>query len=145
MLSLPSLRFVKRTENARTPTRNSPKAAGVDLYSAYDVTMPARGNPLISTDLQIQFPEGCYGRIAPRSGMALEHHIEVGGGVIDEDCRGNLCVILFSHSDVPYAVSQGDRIAQLICENIYYPTLTEVQILDITERGEGGFDSTGRN
>jgi len=77
--------------------------------------------------------------------MALEHHIDVGGGVIDEEYRGNLCVILFNHSDVPYAVSRGDRIAQLICEKIYYPTLTEVQILDITERGAGGFDSTGKN
>jgi len=142
MSSLPSLRFVKRTENARTPTRNSPKAAGVDLYSAYDVTVPAKGNALISTDLQIRLPEGCYGRIAPRSGMALEHHIDVGGGVIDEDYRGNICVILFNHS---YAVSSGDRIAQLICENISYPTLTEVQILDITERGECVFGSTGKN
>ena len=67
--------------------------------------MPARGNALISTDLQIQLPEGCYGRIAPRSGMALEHHIDLGGGVIDEDYRGNLCVILFNHPDAPYAVS----------------------------------------
>ena len=115
------------------------------MYSAYDVTVPARGNALISTDLQIQLPEGCYGRIAPRSGMALEHHIDVGGGVIDQDYPGNLCVILFNHSDVPYAVSRGDRIAQLICEKIYYPTLTEVQLLDITERGERGFRSTGKN
>ena len=97
-------------------TRESPKAAGVDLYSAYDVTVPARGNVLISTDLQIQLPEGSYGRIAPRSGLALEHHIDIGGGVIDQDYRGNLGVILFNHSDVPYAVSRGDRIAQLICE-----------------------------
>jgi len=123
MSSLPSLRFVKRTENHRTPTRKSPKAAGVDLYSAYDVTVPARGNALISTDLQIELPEGCYGRIAPRSGMALEHHIDVGGGVIDEDYRGNLCVILFNHSDVPYVVSCGDRIAH--SQNFTYPIFTK--------------------
>ena len=92
----------------------------------------------MSTDLQIQLPEGCYGRIAPRSGMALEHHIDVGGGVIDQDYRGNLCVILFHHSDVPYSISRADRIAQLICEKIYCHTLTEVHLLDITERGEGG-------
>jgi len=145
MASLPSLRFVKQAENAQTPTRKSLKTAGVDLYSAYDVTVPARRNALISTDLQIQLPEVCYVRIAPRSGMALEHQIDVGGGVIDEDYRGNLCVILFNDSDVPYAVSRGDCIAQLICEKIYYPTLTEVQILDITERGERVFGSTGKN
>ena len=56
-----------------------------------------------------------------------------------------ICVILFNHSDVPYAVSRGDRIAQVICENIYYPTLTVVQTLDITERGERWFGSTGKN
>ena len=101
MSSLPSLRLVKRTEKAQTPTRKSPKTAGADFYSAYDVTVLARGNALISTDLQIQLPEGCYIRIAPRSWMALEHYIDVGGGVIDEDYRGNLCAILFNHSDVP--------------------------------------------
>jgi len=91
-MSLPSLCFVKQIENAQTPTRKSQKAAGVDLYSAYDVTVPARGNALISTDLQIQFPGICYGRIAPRSGMALEHHIYVRWRVIDQDNRCNLCV-----------------------------------------------------
>ena len=73
------LRFVKLTENAQTPTRGSSGAAGLDLYSAYDMIVPARENVLISTDLQIQLPEGCYGRIAPRSGLALKHHIDIGG------------------------------------------------------------------
>ena len=57
----------------------------------------------------------------------------------------NLNVILYNHSDIPLTVSRGDRIAQLICEKIYYPTLEEVEILDITERGERGFGSTGKN
>ena len=139
------LRFVKLTENAQTPTRGSSGAAGLDLYSAYDMIVPARDNVLISTDLQIQLPEGCYGRIAPRSSLALKHHINVGGGVIDQDYRGNLNVILYNHSDIPFTVSRGDRIAQLICEKIYYPTLEEVKILDITESGERGFGSTGKN
>ena len=120
-MSLTLLRFVKQTENAQKPTRESPKTPGVDLYSAYDVTVPARGNVLISTDLQIQLPEGCCGRIAPRSGLALEHHTDIGGAVIDQDYCDNLGVILHNHSDVPYAVSRDDRIAQLICEKIYYP------------------------
>jgi len=120
MSSLPSLRFVKQIENAQTPPRKSPKGAGFDLYSAYDVTVPSRGNALISTYLQIQLPEGCYGRFAPRSGMALENHIDVGGGVIEQEYRGNLCVISFNNSDVPYTVSGGDRIAKLIRKKIYY-------------------------
>jgi len=145
MSSLTPLGFAKQIENARTPTRESPKAAGLDLYSAYDVTVPARGNVLISTELQKQLAEGFYCRIAPLSGLALEHHMEIGGGVIDQDYLGNLGVILYNHSDVPFAVSRGDRIAQLICERIYYSTLKGVQILDITKLGERSFGSTGKN
>lgn len=124
------LRFVKLTNNAHPPTRGSPKAAGFDLYSAYDATVPARERLLILTDIQIQLPEGCYGRIAPRSGLALHHYLDIGGGVIDQDYRGNVGVIIYNHSDMSFSVSRGDRIAQLICEKIYYPTLKEVKILD---------------
>jgi len=84
-------------------------------------------------------------QIAPRSGLALEHHIHIGGGIVDQDYRGNLGVILYNHSDIPFIVSRGDRIAKFICQKIYYPLLEEVKILDITERGERGFGSTGKN
>ena len=137
------LRFVKLTANALTPTKASPKAAGFDLKSAYEATVPARGNEVIKTDLQIKLPPGCYGRIAPRSGLALQHHISVGAGVVDEHYRGNLCVILFNHSEKPFNVSRGDRIAQLICELIIYPKLEEVNELDDAKFGKGGFGSAG--
>ncbi|KDR07209.1 deoxyuridine 5'-triphosphate nucleotidohydrolase [Zootermopsis nevadensis] len=137
------LRFVKLSEKALAPLKGSAKAAGFDLRSAYDVTVPARGKVLIKTDLQIKLPPGCYGQIAPRSGLALKHHIDVGAGVVDEDYRGNLGVVLFNHSDQPFNVSHGDRIAQLICQKIYYPVLQEVEELDETERGKNGFGSTG--
>jgi dUTP pyrophosphatase len=68
------------------------------------------------TDLAIQLPRGCYGRIAPRSGLALHHHINVGCGVVDEDFQGNLSMILFNHSDKPFHIHRGDRVAQLICQ-----------------------------
>jgi len=71
------LQFVKLTDNA-PPTRESSRAAGLDLRSAYDVVIPASGNGLVKTDLAIQLPPGCYGRIAPHSGLALHHHIDVG-------------------------------------------------------------------
>jgi len=83
------LRYVKLTENAVPPTRESSGVAGLDL-SAYGVLIPASGNGLVKTDLAIQLPPGCYGRIAPLSGLALQHHIDVGGGVMDDDYRGNL-------------------------------------------------------
>ena len=99
MSSSPILRFVRLTEKAIPPTRGSARAAGLDLYSACDTAVPARGKVLVPTDLQIHVPDGCYGRIAPRSGLALHHNIDVGGGVIDGDYRGNVGVILFNHSN----------------------------------------------
>jgi len=84
-----TLQYVKLTPNALLPTRGSCMAAGIDLKSAY-VTTPAFGKGLVETDLAILVPQGCYGRIAPPSGLALHHHISVGGGVIDADYRGNV-------------------------------------------------------
>ena len=104
--------------------------------------MPARGKELILTDLQIQLPHGSYGRIAPRSGLAINQHICIGGGVIDQNYRGNVGVIVYNHTDTPFIITQGDRIAQLLFVNIFYPTIEEVQTLDITERSADGFRST---
>ena len=102
------LRSVKLIELARSLTRGSPKAAGLDLYSVSITTVLPRGKVLISTNLQIQLPDGCYGWIAPRSGLELAHHIDIGGGVIDQDYRGNTGVIIYNHSDTPFIVSRGD-------------------------------------
>jgi dUTP pyrophosphatase len=87
----PILRYVKLTPNAQPPTRGSTLAAGLELRSAYDRTIPPFGKAIVETDLAILLPPGCYGRIAPRSGLALRHHISVLGGVIDADYRGNVC------------------------------------------------------
>ena len=111
------LRFVKLSIHAHTPTRESPKAAGLDLYSASSTTVPARGKELVLTDLQIQLPDG-YGRIAPRSGLALNHHVHVGGGVIDRDYRGNVGVLIYNHSDTPFIITQGDLSHSLYVKNI---------------------------
>ncbi|XP_075548714.1 deoxyuridine triphosphatase isoform X1 [Dermacentor variabilis] len=139
----PKLKFVRLTEHARAPTRGSPAAAGFDLYSAYDYQLPAGGRCVCLTDIQVAVPEGCYGRVAPRSGLAAKHAIDVGAGVVDADYRGNLGVMLFNLGNTDFTVARGDRIAQFICERIAYPELVECKSLDETERGEGGFGSTG--
>ncbi|XP_055599513.1 deoxyuridine 5'-triphosphate nucleotidohydrolase [Uranotaenia lowii] len=139
----PVLRFAKLSDQAFAPSKGSEKAAGFDLKSAYEYTVPARGKQLVMTDIQVQLPEGCYGRVAPRSGLAVKNFIDVGAGVVDEDYRGNLGVVLFNHSDVEFKVARGDRIAQFICERIFYPELVEETSLSETERGSGGFGSTG--
>lgn len=140
-----ALRFVRLSEHATAPTRGSASAAGYDLYSAYDYTIPPMERAIVKTDIQIAVPSGCYGRVAPRSGLAVKHFIDVGAGVIDEDYRGNVGVVLFNFGKEKFEIKKGDRIAQLICERIFYPDLEEVQALDNTERGSGGFGSTGKN
>ncbi|KAK1396227.1 hypothetical protein POM88_006090 [Heracleum sosnowskyi] len=92
----------------------SPLSAGYDLSSASEIKVPARGKALVPTDLRIAVPEGTYARIAPRSGLAWKHSIDVGADVIDADYRGPVGVILFNYSDVDFEVKAGDRIAQLI-------------------------------
>lgn len=138
-----TLRWAKLTEHAFEMTKGSGQAAGFDLKSAYDGVVPARGKALIKTDIQIELPFGTYGRIAPRSGLTLKNSIDVGAGVIDRDYRGNVGVILFNHSDVDFIVKKGDRIAQLLCERIVYPILLKADTLTETERGAGGFGSSG--
>uniref|UniRef100_A0A8C3WJ97 Deoxyuridine 5'-triphosphate nucleotidohydrolase n=1 Tax=Catagonus wagneri TaxID=51154 RepID=A0A8C3WJ97_9CETA len=90
------LRFVRLSEHATAPTKGSERAAGYDLYSAYDYTVMPMEKAIVKTDIQIALPSGCYGRVAPRSGLAAKHFIDVGAGVIDEDYRGNVGVVLFN-------------------------------------------------
>ena len=85
------------------------------------------------------------GRIAPRSGLASKNFIDTGAGVIDADYRGPVKVLLFNHSDTDFAVQEGDRVAQLVLERIYTPEVLEVQELEESVRGAGGFGSTGKN
>jgi len=98
----------------------------------------------VPTGISVALPPGCYGRIAPRSGIALKHAIDVGAGVIDSDYRGEVKVLLFNHSDDAFAVHIGDRIGQLICEQCLIVPIVEVPELDSTERGAQGFGSTGK-
>lgn len=135
------LKVKKLSNNATIPSKGSEKAAGYDLFSAYDIIIPKYNKALIKTDIQIELPDGCYGRIAPRSGLSLKYNLDVGAGVIDADYRGNIGVILFNHSDTEYQVQKGDKIAQLICEKIYYSEIEEVDKLTETKRGINGFGS----
>jgi deoxyuridine 5'-triphosphate nucleotidohydrolase len=134
----------KLTDNAITPTRGSEYAAGADIYSVEETVIPPREHRLISTGIAAQAPEGCYIRIAPRSGLAAKHSIDVLAGVVDRDYRGEIKVILINNSNQVFKVSAGDRVAQLICERAVITDIVEVDDLDYTERGSAGFGSTGR-
>lgn len=142
-MSVAPLLIKKLSDKARTPTRGSSLAAGYDLYSAERKIVPARGKALVDTQLSIAVPAGTYGRVAPRSGLASKHMIDTGAGVIDADYRGTVFVLLFNYSDKDFQIEEGDRIAQLILEKIVTPDVVEVQDLEETLRGSGGFGSTG--
>lgn len=140
-----AFRVKREHKDAVLPTRASAGAAGYDLCSTEYKVVPARGKELIPTGLCISVPLGTYGRVAPRSGLAWKHSIDVGAGVIDHDYRGLVGIILFNHSDVDFIVKVGDRVAQLILEKIETPEVMEVEDLEETKRGTGGFGSTGLN
>ena len=116
--------FVKRLcNNAALPRRGTDGSAGYDLSAAQDCVIPAKGKGIVKTGLAISFPPGLYARIAPRSGLVVKKFIDVGAGVVDQDYRGEVGVVLFNHSDVDFKVKQGDKIAQLILEKIKTPVV----------------------
>ncbi|KZT12874.1 dUTP diphosphatase [Laetiporus sulphureus 93-53] len=138
-----SLRVKRLSDKAKLPTRGSPLSAGYDLCSAENKVVPARGKAMVDTQLSIAVPPGTYGRVAPRSGLASKFMIDTGAGVIDADYRGVVYILLFNLSDEDFEVKEGDRVAQLILERILTPEVMEVQELEDTVRGLGGFGSTG--
>lgn len=120
-------------------------AAGMDLLSARDVTLPPGGRALVPTGLAIAIPEGFEMQVRPRSGLALKHGVTVlnAPGTVDSDYRGEVGVILLNTSDAPFAIARGDRIAQAVFAPVTRAAFEEVVMLPETRRGTGGFGSTG--
>ena len=143
-LAVPRLRVRRLTAHACLPKRSTPLSAGFDLASAVDLVIPAHGKALVKTDIALALPSGCYGRIAPRSGLAWKSHIDIGAGVIDADYRGNVGVVMYNLSSKAFEVVRGMRVAQLILERYEWRAVVqEVADLDQTARGGDGFGSTG--
>jgi dUTP pyrophosphatase len=133
-------------KDAKAPKMANDGDAGYDLFSCEAKVIPAGEMVLVSTGVRISITRcDCpvYGRVAPRSGLASKHRLTVEAGVIDQSYRGIIGVLLTNHSKVDFEVKAGDRIAQLIIERIVTPMVVEVDELDETVRGEGGFGSTG--
>jgi len=135
---------VKRlVQDATIPTRGSSGAVGYDLYSVDEVVVSPSQRALVGTGVAVILPMNVYGRVAPRSGLAVKHGIQVGAGVVDPDYRGEIKVVLFNQGDRDFEVKKGDRIAQLVLERCETPDVREIESLDETDRGSGGFGSTG--
>ena len=131
---------------AKAPTRGSEYAAGLDLCSVDQLFIWPGERKVISTGICIEIPNGFYGRIAPRSGLAVKHGIMTMAGVIDADYRGEIKVVLYNSSEdeqAKFEVSPGDRIAQLILQAVAAFPIEVVTELSDTVRADGGFGSTG--
>ena len=140
-----SLKVKKLTYDAIVPTRGSDGAVGYDLYSSEDAVVPNQaGRALVGTGITVVLPPGVYGRVAPRSGLAVKHCINVGAGVIDPDYTGEIKVVLFNHGLNDFEIKKGDRIAQLVLERCETPPIEEISIVEDTDRGSDGFGSTGQ-
>lgn len=137
------LKVKKLHEDAILPKRATPLSAGLDLYCVGHYTIFPNARALIPTGIAVELPTGCYGRIAPRSGLATRYGINVHAGVIDADYRGMVHVALINHGPDLVEIRKGERIAQLILEVCLQDEAEWVEELSDTER-LGGFGSTGR-
>ncbi len=136
------LRFKQLDSRAVLPKRGSALAAGLDLCCIEDVEIQPKHRILARTGLAVAIPPGFYGRVAPRSGLAVKQGLDVLAGVIDSDYRGELCCALYNTGDEPIHLLAGSKICQLIIEQIITPEAAWVDDLDATARGAGGFGST---
>lgn len=143
MLSIQKLR-----PDAQVPHAATPGSAGYDLHAALgggELEIAPGKTVMIPTGLAAAVPQGYGGFLFARSGLGIKHGIVPANcvGVIDSDYRGEIMVGLRNHSDVPFTVRSGDRIAQLVLLPVFTPEIVECESLDGTERGAGGFGSTG--
>lgn len=144
------VKIKKLDPNATIPTSGSAFAAGYDLYACLsgdgEVTIPAHHTVMVPTGIAVALPEGTFGGVFARSGLASREGLRPANcvGVVDSDYRGEICVGLHNLSAEPYTVQPGERIAQMIIMPYFAPEIIEVASLSETDRGAGGFGSTGK-
>lgn len=131
-------------EGAYSPVRAHPTDAGLDLLTPVEVTVPAHGSSVFDTGVHMAIPAGYYGKIESKSGLNVNHSIVSLGGTIDSGYTGSIKVKLYNLSAGAYQFEKGDKIAQLVIMPCETPELVIVDSLETTERGDGGFGSTGR-
>ncbi len=140
-----TLKIKKLHDDAIIPNFAHKGDAGMDLYSIEEVVIPASESRLIKTGISIALPKNTEAQVRPRSGLALKHSVTVLNtpGTIDEGYRGEIGVILINHGKEDFTVNKNTKIAQMVVKPIYDINILEVNDLDDTERGNGGFGSTG--
>ena len=135
----------KLTDEAVVPSKGSVYAAGFDVYAAEEILLKQREFALVSTGLSMEMESNMEAQVRPRSGLAVKHGVTVlnSPGTIDSDYRGEIKVALINHSNKDFRIEKGMRIAQLVFSVVQNVSLQEVDKLSASERGAGGFGSTG--
>ena len=131
-------------ENGSLPEYSTTGAAGADLRASEPALIAPGARAAVPTGLRLQIPPGHAGLVWPRSGLAVRHGIDTLAGVVDSDYRGEVKVVLVNHGEHPFRVEKGDRIAQLLVQRVERAAFAAVASVDVTDRGEGGFGSSGR-
>lgn len=139
-----NLKVLRLNDDSILPSRGTKHSAGLDLFSPLSIDVSPMERVLIKLNISIELPDGTYGHILPRSGLALKNGIHIGAGVVDSDYRGNVGVLLFNLSNEVFHVNKGDRIAQMVIKRYESLDVEEIFSNTDTERGNGGFGSTGR-
>jgi dUTP pyrophosphatase len=140
------LNVIKLDPHAILPARATPGSAGYDLFSIDSYVVLPHRRVVVSTGISVQLPPGTYGRIAPRSGLAVKHGLDVLAGVVDPDYTGEIKIVLQNLDNNPFVIRPGYRIAQLILENFTVASdVVEIpsENTSLTSRGAEGFGSTG--
>lgn len=140
-----TLSFKRINPDAVLPSYAHPGDAGMDLRSVDDAVIPAGGRALVHTGLVVNLPPGYEAQVRPRSGLALKSGVTVLNtpGTIDAGYRGEIGVILANFGEEPFSVHKGDRIAQMVIAPVTFAEIVETDSIDETDRGAGGFGSTG--
>jgi len=142
---VPHVRVRLLDADAKTPVRSNPTDAGADLSSTESVMIHPGERKTVGTGVAMEIPEGFYGRVAPRSGLASKHGVDVLAGVVDSSYRGEIKVVLLNtDKHNTFHVEKGDRIAQIIFEGHFNFPLVESDSLENSSRGSGGFGSSGK-
>lgn len=134
--------FKKLSEKAQIPSQATLWDAGYDLFSTEAYTLKPGERKLFKTNISTAIPHGYYGRVAPRSGLAYKHGIDVLAGVIDAGYRGDIWAILINFGTEDFVINEGDKIAQFIIEKCHFVTWQEVEDLEESQRWEWGFGSS---
>jgi dUTP pyrophosphatase len=142
---IPIIRFKKTHQDAKLPTRKHVSDSGADIYAVEDVLIQAQKSVIVETGIQVAYiTPGYWFKVESRSGLSFNHGVLAHPGIIDQNYRGGLGILLYNHGHLNYQVNKGDRIAQIVLYKLQECNVEWAKEVDETDRGSNGFGSSGK-